>query len=123
MLGLEQFPEDAVQGAWVNEGDVAVGAGSRLAVDELGLHGRQRIEGGGQVISPEADVVKALAAGGEESRDARLAVEWLDELDAGGRVGAGRQKGETNQLQREIRCRLVGIEAEELAVAWERLVH
>ena len=82
----------------MDEGDRAVGAGPRLAVDELGLRHRERLERGRQVIGHEADVVDALAVRGQVAGDTAVAVDRLDELEA------GRRSGPVGRKQRRTRC-------------------
>ena len=104
----------------MNEGHRPVGALARLAVDQLGLRGGQRLERRRKVIGHEADVMDALAPLVEEPGDTALGVDRLDELDPRGGLRAGGQEAETHALAAKTDGSSSGAEAEELAVASER---
>ena len=57
----EELPEDPIQRAWVDEGHLAMGAGSRPLVDEDRLRRGQCREVAGQVFAAQADVVQPFA--------------------------------------------------------------
>ena len=65
----------------MEERDGSLGAGPRRRVDQLHPVDRQPGQRGGDVGNLEADVVEALASGGEEARHAGRGVGRLDELD------------------------------------------
>src|SRR5262245_17639116 len=75
--------ENAVQRVGMDERDeMAAETGTRLAVEHLGALGRELVDGGGDVGDPDADVVHAGAARGEEPADMGVGPERGDELDA-----------------------------------------
>src|SRR5262245_56245850 len=66
----------------MEEGDqFAVGAGARLFVDEANAGAATTVEGAGQVVDGEADVVDAGSALGEEPGDGRVRLARLEQFD------------------------------------------
>jgi hypothetical protein len=80
---LDELDQNAVARAWVDEGYRTVRSSARRGIDQLEALGGQAIEGGGEVLDLEADVVEPLPLQGEEARDAGRLVGRLDELDLG----------------------------------------
>src|SRR5207244_9582137 len=89
---IDELDEHAAGCARVEERNVALGAATRLAVDQLDAALREARERGTKVVDDIAQVMeRALAPLGEEARDPRLRVGRLDELDA--RVRRGQEHG------------------------------
>jgi hypothetical protein len=89
---LADFEEDAAGARRVDEEvEVAFGSGLNIFGDEARALGFEDVEGGGDVVDVEGDVVEAFAAFGEETADGRVGGGGLEELDAG--VAGGDEGG------------------------------
>src|SRR5439155_26057324 len=83
LKALEELDEDATRGARMKEGDHALRAAPRCLVDELDPLRGEASERSRKIGDLEADVMHRRApALGEESRDTRLGVRRLEQLDA-----------------------------------------
>ena len=121
LVGRGELPEHAVQGSWMQERHLGVRARSRRRVDELGLGGGELGQVAGQVVASGSIRGAAPSPRTARKRPTPLSrVGRLDQLEAGGRPGAGRQEQEASVLRGELDHLPLRLEAEQRAIARER---
>src|SRR5579872_2108965 len=89
---VADFEENAAGARGVDEEvEMAAGAGLDLLRDESDALGLERLEGGGNVIDVQRNVVQAFATLREKASDGRVGRGGLEQLDA--RVAGGDHRG------------------------------